>query len=78
MKTIIKGEWEDEIYRVRAFIKELAKIQDNYLEELFEMLKKDGICTVFNSDEEIKDFLFDFIHNCDEQIQFEEFLYKYM
>ncbi len=77
MKTIIKGEWEDTIYKVQTFTRELAKVQNSYFEGLFETLRKEGLCAIFNSDEEARDFLFDYIYNCDEEIQFEEYLCKY-
>jgi hypothetical protein len=59
---------EDEIYRVKQFIKELSNIQEHYLENLNKEL---GLT------EEGETWLFDFIFNEDDQITFEEYLERY-
>jgi hypothetical protein len=70
----IKGEWEDKIYRVKTFINELAKVQDNYFENLFEELHHDNFSDEFGSLEDANEWLFDYIFNCSEEVTFEEYL----
>lgn len=66
---IIKGEWEDEIYRVREFIQELKKVEDIYYDKLYSKLKEEGF------DERLESWLWDFIFNDDfGKVEFKEHL----
>jgi len=65
----IKGEWEDLIYDKQKFIQELQKVQDKYYDDLVKELKKDGF------PDELEEWLFDFVFNCDEELDgLEEYL----
>jgi len=70
----IKGEWEDEIYRVKTFINELSKVQDQYFENLFEELQTDKFSDEFESEEDANEWLFDYIFNGGNEVTFEEYL----
>jgi len=61
---------EDEIFRVRQFIKELSNVQDQYFKQLSEDL---------GMTEEGEDWLFDYVFNgpLEESDTFEEYLDKY-
>jgi len=54
---------EDEIYKVKNFVKELEKVQENYFSRLVESL---------NLSKEGEDWLFDYIHNSSEN-EFDDF-----
>jgi hypothetical protein len=60
---------EDEIYRVKTFVKELTNVQEKYFDDLCAFLKlnKTG-----------EDFLFDYIHNAPEEYDgFDHYLEEY-
>jgi hypothetical protein len=59
---------EDEIYRVKQFIKELSNVQDRYFQELVNTL---GLTS------EGEEWLFDHIFNGSNQETFEEYLENY-
>ena len=62
---------EDEIYRVKNFINELQKVQDQYFEKLVNNLRIDS---------QGEGFLFDYIFNADSednQKTFEEYIVPY-
>jgi len=54
---------EDEIYKVKTFINELQKVQEEYFTKLVENL---------NLSKEGEDWLFDYIHNSDKN-EFDDF-----
>ncbi len=56
---------EDKIFKVREFIQELENVQSGYFEKLADELKLNQLG---------KDHLFDFVHNCEDQITFDEYL----
>lgn len=70
----ILGKHEDQIYKTREFIRELGRVQDTYLENLFKTLEQEQFSKQFVSPEEANDWLFDYVFNCDEEITFEEYL----
>jgi hypothetical protein len=70
----IKGTWEDEIYRVREFIQELSKVQDDYFNNLFTKLQEDNFSNEFESEEDANEWLFDYIFNSGADKMFEEYL----
>jgi len=59
---------EDRIYRDKEFINRLQKHVDSVYESLAKDLRLNG---------KGYDWLFDYIYNCDEHIEFEEYLAKY-
>jgi hypothetical protein len=61
---------EDEIFRVRQFIKELSNVQDQYFKQLSEEL---------GMNEDGDDWLFDYVFNgpIEEPETFEEYLERY-
>jgi hypothetical protein len=79
MKTNIQieGSWEDEIFRVKEFVSELAKVQDQYFTELFNKLETEGLCERFGDSEKANDFLFDYVFNTTKEETFEEFLSRF-
>lgn len=64
----LSGSDNDEIYRIKSFIAELALVQDNYFQNLFKNLKLDG---------NIEHWLFDYIFNNISDLTFEEYLDKF-
>jgi hypothetical protein len=58
---------EDRIYAVKKFINELSNVQDFYFNQLFLEL---------NLKEEASDYLFDYIFNETEPVEFDEYLEK--
>jgi hypothetical protein len=59
---------DDRIYRDKVFINRLQK----HIDAVFEDLAHD-----LRLNEKGKDWLFDFVYNCDELIEFEKYLEKY-
>jgi hypothetical protein len=59
---------EDRIYAVKKFLNELSNVQDFYFNQLFLEL---------NLKDEANDYLFDFIFNENDQIEFSEYLEKF-
>jgi hypothetical protein len=66
----IKAEHEDTIWRVQNIVQELEKIQGRYFTELFEELKEDGFCDSWESEKQAEEFLFDYVFNCEDMIEF--------
>ena len=64
----ITKEHEDLIYRNRAFIQELGRVQDLYYETL---------TTELGLSDKSEEFLFDYIYNSGEETSFEEYLAKF-
>lgn len=65
----MKPHPDDSIFKVKDFINELSRVQDAYFESLcFEL----GI----DSDERLKDYLFDYVYNETEMVTFGEYLDK--
>jgi hypothetical protein len=56
---------EDRIFRDREFVQRMEKVQS----DTFDQLSKD-----LNLNEKGESFLFDYVHNCDEEVSFEEYL----
>lgn len=73
-KDAIKAEWEDEMYRFKNFINELSNVQNLYFENLFQSLKKDGFVEIFETEESARDWLFDYLFNENEEIDFWDYL----
>ncbi len=59
---------EDLIFEVKSFINKLSEVQ----EEKFEQM-----CRELGIVEQGKDWLFDYVYNCDDGICFDEYLEKY-
>lgn len=59
---------EDAIFEVKTFVNQLSAVQ----EEKFQLL-----CTQLRLDEKGKDWLFDYVYNCDEDLSFDEYLVKH-
>jgi hypothetical protein len=57
------AELDDEAFRVAEFIQELGKIQDQYFNTLWEKVKDKKWMRGFESDEEARDWLFDYCFN---------------
>ncbi len=64
----IKGEWEDLIYKNKEFIQELKNVQESYYEKLVNELKNDNI------DNDLEEWLYDYIYNYEGIDTFEEYL----
>lgn len=65
MKTEIKKispELDDEAFRIGDFIQELAKVQDQYFEELFQKAKDNKWFEGMEEDD-FKEWLFDYCFN---------------
>lgn len=58
---------EDRIFKDKEYINRLQK----HIDEVYEKLALD-----LRLNEEGKDLLFDYLYNCDEDIEFEDYLYK--
>lgn len=56
---------EDRIYAVKKFINELSNVQDFYFNQLLLEL---------NLKDEVNDYLFDYIFNSDDKMEFDEYL----
>lgn len=67
IKYLISGEQEDQIYKIREFIRELSSVQDLYYERLKAKL---------DFDPKLEEFLFDYVYNSDEDT-FEEYLSRF-
>jgi len=67
IKNLISGEQEDQIYKIREFIRELSAVQDLYYERLKAKL---------GFDPKLEEFLFDHVYNSDEDT-FEEYLSRF-
>lgn len=59
---------EDIIFEVKTFVNQLSKVQ----EEKFQLL-----CKELGMNEKGKDWLFDYVYNCEEPVCFDEYLAKY-
>jgi hypothetical protein len=59
---------EDRIYAVKKFINELSNVQDFYYNQLLLDL---------NLESEVDDYLFDYIFNEKDEIEFDEFLSRF-
>ena len=59
---------EDRIYRDREYIHRLHK----HIDEIYEKLAED-----LNVNEKGQDWLFDYVHNEEDNIEFEDYLFKY-
>ena len=59
----VAAELDDEAFRVGEFIQELAKIQDQYFDTLWEKVKDNKWVEGFKSDEQAKTWLFDYCFN---------------
>ncbi len=82
---------DDEIFRVREFMKELAKVQDNYYKDLenkvllnrmysVDKVKKDleeitGASTLIESEQDLKEWFWDYMYNEAETKDFMEYLF---
>lgn len=56
---------EDRIYAVKKFVNELSNVQDFYFNQLLLEL---------NLKDEVNDYLFDYIFNEDDKMEFDEYL----
>jgi len=63
----MKDHPDDQIFRIKAFINELSKVQEAYFSALTEEL---GVS------KEAEDYLFDYIYNEHDQLTFGEYLDK--
>jgi len=59
----ISAALDDEALKVGDFIQELGKIQDQYFDALHEKAKANNWMEGFESDEDAKDWLFDYVFN---------------
>lgn len=59
---------EDIIFEIKSFVNQLSKVQ----EEKFRLL-----CKELGANEKGEDWLFDYVHNCDDNLCFDEYLAKY-
>jgi len=82
---------DDEIFRVREFMKELLKVQDNYYKDLenkvllnrmysVDKVKKDleeitGASTLIESEQDLKEWFWDYMYNEAETKDFMEYLF---
>ena len=64
----ITASHEDLIYRNRAFIQELGRVQDLYYDTLKNELELS---------DKAEEFLYDYVYNSGEEISFEEYLTKF-
>jgi len=64
----ITGEHEDLIFDHKQFIQKLKSIQVNEYNKLYKKLKKVGFS------KKLEDHLFDYVHNCEDQIEFSEYV----
>jgi len=60
-----KAHPEDKIYKAKSFIKELTVVQDKYFDKL---------CADLRLHPTLKDRLFDYIFNSEDEIGFDEYL----
>ena len=67
---MIKGEWEDKIYKTKEFIEELGTVRQSYYNKLRKELIADG----FADTEEMDEHLWNFIFNDSSGREFEEYL----
>tara|TARA_R110002153_G_scaffold45929_3_gene129360 strand:- start:7862 stop:8113 length:252 start_codon:yes stop_codon:yes gene_type:complete len=63
----ISGKWEDSIFAAKNFIQELSKVQDERFDKIFQELQEEGFSDQFDSEDEAKDYLFDYIYNEDDK-----------
>lgn len=82
---------DDEIFRVREFMNELKKVQDNYYKELENKVVTNRMYTVtkvkndleeitggsslINSEEDLKEWFWDYMYNEDQTKDFMEYLF---
>ena len=59
----VAAKLDDEAFRVGEFIQELAKIQDQYFDTLWEKVKDNKWIEGFESDDQARDWLFDYCFN---------------
>ena len=67
----IKPEHEDKIFIKKKEIQAFAKAAEDMFDRFFEELKLDGM------DEELEDFLWDYIFNDGSEGEFEDYLERY-
>lgn len=70
----IKAELEDEAYDVAKFVQELGKVQDEYLNRLVKKAKEKNLIEGMN-DEDIREWLFDFVFNSGGEDGYPEFMF---
>jgi bifunctional DNA-binding transcriptional regulator/antitoxin component of YhaV-PrlF toxin-antitoxin module len=73
-KIKIKPELEDEAYDVAKFVQELGKVQDEYFDRLVKKAKEKNLIEGMN-DEDIRDWLFDFVFNSGGEDGYPEFMF---
>ena len=73
-KIKIAATLEDEAYDVAKFIQELGRVQDEYLNRLVEKAKENNLIKGM-SDEDIRDWLFDFVFNSGGEDGYPEFMF---
>ena len=62
-KRKVVASLDDEAFKVGDFIQELGKIQEQYFDALWEKVIDDNLMVGFESEEEAKDWLFDYCFN---------------
>jgi hypothetical protein len=77
MSIKIKAEHEDTIYHAQTFIQNLERVQQREFEELFGQLKIDGFCDSWESEKQAEDFLFDYVFNCEDLIEFWDYCKRF-
>lgn len=83
----MKQHIDDEIFRVREFIQELSKVQDNYYNELEKRFLEDPLYSVekvkeliegpsdlINDEKDLREWFWDYIYNGDEEKDFIDYL----
>ena len=73
-KIKIAATLEDEAYDVAKFVQELGRVQDEYLNRLVEKAKENNLIEGM-SDEDIQDWLFDFVFNSGGEDGYPEFMF---
>jgi bifunctional DNA-binding transcriptional regulator/antitoxin component of YhaV-PrlF toxin-antitoxin module len=73
-KIKIKAELEDEAYDVAKFVQELSKVQNEYFDRLVKKAKEKNLIEGMN-DEDIQDWLFDFVFNSGGDDGYPEFMF---
>lgn len=56
------------IFEVKAFVNQLSEVQEE---------RYNSLCKKLGMNEKGRDWLFDYVHNCDEPLCFDEYLAKY-
>ena len=73
-KIKIAATLEDEAYDVAKFVQELGRVQDEYLDRLVKKAKENNLIEGM-SDEDIQDWLFDFVFNSGGKDGYPEFMF---